>query len=89
MSIALQVQSMKIGKFYKSNDCYYEHAASITINYCVCFVSITFNARKSAIIGPLCSHGLRIAMCSLMHNQCWISPRMKSTEQRDQQCCRV
>lgn len=46
---------------------------SITINYCACFVSITFNARDSAIIEPLCSHGLRIAMCSLMHNQCWIS----------------
>lgn len=45
----------------------------VTINYCSCFISITFNARDSAIIGPLCSHGLRIAMCSLMHNQCWIS----------------
>lgn len=30
-------------------------------------------ARDSAIIGPLCSHGLRIVMCSLIHNQCWIS----------------
>lgn len=73
MGVALQVRSMKIGKFYKSNCRYYERAASITINYCACFVSITFNARDSAIIEPLCSHGLRIAMCSLMHNQCWIS----------------